>query len=92
MAGNFYLRHHMSISALLALSAAVVSIAVWQPYLRLSVSDVAAAGAFWWSASKLAPGVIDAVLWLDIRGAVAADRAAPVLWVVPERKPTRAPL
>jgi hypothetical protein len=53
MAGNRHLPLHVKFLFLVALSSAAASITLLQPYLALSFSDLAAAGAFWWAAAQI---------------------------------------
>jgi hypothetical protein len=50
MAANRHLPLHVKFLFLVALSAGAAFITLLQPYLRLSFSDLAARGAFWWAA------------------------------------------
>ena len=52
-------RHHISVWSLLTVSSGLISIALWQTHLRFSLSDFAAAWAFWWGCDAVLQGVYD---------------------------------
>jgi hypothetical protein len=59
VAANRHLPLHLKFLFLVALSAAAASVALSQPYLLLSFSDLAAAGTFWWAATAAQLSTVD---------------------------------